>query len=333
MVAPPGGLLRTAPAQLSPGPPNGDLALGLAGWTVQGAQPPQLLGRGARLVDNTTLVSPPFTVPAGAQTLMVRARSGASAALLDVRARPVEGGPDIPLGTLEPGPAARALAVGVAAAAGRTVSIVLDPIPALGATLDVLRVGPVTAPLPGWPVAAGAVEVAGPRGGRAVRATDPLTLSSPPFAPGPAARSLLVSVRGDGVVVARAGGRRVSARATAAWRDLVVPVRAPEGAATLTLDVRPGAAPVQLRDLGLVRRATRASGVRVRRPGGRTLLRATLGPAGGRLAAELLDRRGRRVAGGRSDAAGRLRLRARARGRLTLVVAGDRTRVGLRRRV
>jgi hypothetical protein len=102
---------------------------------------------------------------------------------------------------------------------------------------------------------------------------------------------------------------------------------------TLTLDARPGGGPLELRDLGLVRRATLATAVGVRRAGGRVAVRARLVPAGGRLAAELRDARGRRVARGRSDAAGRLRLAAPASGRLTLVVPGDRTRTGLRRPV
>jgi hypothetical protein len=284
-----------------------------------------------RLRGNTTLVSPPLAVPVGAQTLAVAARAPSSGAILDVLARPAEGGPDVPLGTVEPGPARRRLAVGIAPVAGRTVSIVLDPTPALGTTLDVLRVGPVTAPLPGWTVV-GAAEVAGGPGRRAVRAVDPLQLASPAFLPGPGARALLVAVRGDGVLRAAAGGRRVAARATAAWRDVVVPLRS-RGVASLSIDARPGDAPMELRDLGLVRRATRATGVRARRAGGRVRVRARLVPAGGRLAAELRDARGRRVALGRADAAGRLRMSAPRSGRLTLVVPGDRTRIGLRARL
>jgi hypothetical protein len=299
---------------------------------VLGREAPLPLGRGVRLGANTTLVSPPLAVPAGAQTLAVRTRAPTSGAILDVLARPAEGGPDVPLGTLEPGPAPRRLAVGVAAVAGRTVSIVLDPTPALGATLEVLRVGPVTAPLPGWTVAAGALELAGSRGRRMVRADDPLRLASPAFAPGPGARALLVAVRGDGVLRADAGGRRVTARATAAWRDVAVPLRA-GGPVALTLDARPGGGPLQLRDLGLVRRATRAAGLRARRTGGRVRVRARLVPAGGRLLAELRDARGRRVARGRADGGGRLRLSGPASGRVTLVVPGDRTRLGLRARV
>lgn len=275
-------------------------------------------------------MSPAFAVPAGAQTLLITARAPASAALLEVRARPVEGGADIPLGILEPGRAARPLAVGAAAVAGRTVSVVLDPVPALGGALDVLRVGPVLAPLPGWAVAAGAPELVRAGGRGALRAADPLRLTSPRFRPGPGARALLVAVRGDGVLRLAAGDRRTAARAGSAWRDVAVPLRG-GGPVRLAIDARPGEAPLQLRDLGLVRRATRATGVVVRRAGGRVAVRARLRPAGGRLAAELRDSRGRRVARGRSDAAGRLRLGGPAAGRVVLVVPGDRTRLGLRR--
>jgi hypothetical protein len=80
-----------------------------------------------------------------------------------------------------------------------------------------------------------------------------------------------------------------------------------------------------------VRRATRATALRVRRAGARARVEARLVPAGGRLRAELRDARGRRGAAGRFDAAGRVRLRGSERGRLTLVVPGDRTRIGLRR--
>jgi hypothetical protein len=284
-----------------------------------------------RLRANTTLVSPPVAVPVGAQTLLVTARAAASSALLEVRARPAEGGPEIPLGTLEPNPAARPLAVAAGPAAGRTVAVVLDPVPALGASLDVLRVGPLTAPLPGWTAARGAPELAGPRGRRLLRVAEALELTSPAFRPGPGARALLVAVRGDGVLRVGAGGRRVAARATRAWRDVMVPL-AGRSRVALRLDARPGESPLELRDLGVVRRATRAAGLRTRRSGGRVRVEARLVPAGGRLAAELRDARGRRVARGRADAAGRLRIGAAASGRLTLVVPGDRTRIGLRAR-
>jgi hypothetical protein len=325
-------LLRAAPAELSPGPPNGEFSAGLAGWTVHGREPPQALSAGVRLRANTTIVSPPLAVPAGAQAMTVTARAASSSALLEVRARPAEGGPDIPLGTLEPGPRAAGMAVAAGPVAGRVASVVLDPVPALGASVDVLRVGPVTAPLPGWTAARGAPEVIGRPGRRLLRTSESLELSSPAFLPGAGARALLVAVRGDGVIRASAGGRWVAARATAAWRDVAVPLGS-RARAALSLDARPGGV-IELHDLGVVRRATRAVGLSARRAGRRALVRARLVPAGGRLAAELRDARGRRVALGRSDGAGLLRLGApAASGRLTLVVPGDRTRIGLRRAV
>lgn len=324
-------MLRTAPPEVSPGPPNGDFALGLDGWAVQGREAPLPQARGVRLRANTTLVSPPVVVPDAAQTLMVTARAAASSAVLEVRARPAGGVPEVVLGTVEPGRVARPLAVAAAPVAGREVTVVLDPVPALGASLDVLRVGPFTAPLPGWTASRGAPEVQGRPGRRFLRASEPLDLASPGFAPGPGARAVLVALRGDGVLRASVGGRRVVARATAAWRDVAVPAGTAGGPIVLSLDARPEDGPIELRDLGVVRRATRATALRVRRAGGRARVEARLVPAGGRLRAELRDARGRRVAAGRSDAAGRVRLRGPGRGRLTLVVPGDRTRIGLRR--
>ena len=142
-VLAPDGALRIAPVALSPGPPNGDLSAGLEGWSVEGRDPPLLLGPGARLAANATLVSPPLALPAGSQTLRVALRAPGGAGLVLVRAR-VEDGSETDLGALEPGAARRSWPVGVAALAGRTVRIVIDPVPALGTTVDLLRVGPVT---------------------------------------------------------------------------------------------------------------------------------------------------------------------------------------------
>ena len=224
--AAPGGRLDTAPVLLSPGPPNGALAEGLAGWQVDGREPPELLFPGARIGGNVTLVAPPFTVPAGAQSLAVRLRARGGGGLMVVSARPLDGGPDVELATLEPDAAARTWAVGVAAVAGRAVRIVLDPVPALGTSVEVQSVGPVTAPLPGWTVAAGALDRRGSvrRGVLAVREA-PLRITSPGFRPGSGARELVVAVRGDGVLRGVAGRRAAAVRATPAWRDLRVPVR------------------------------------------------------------------------------------------------------------
>jgi hypothetical protein len=318
---------------LSPGPANGDLSLGLEGWDAQGREAPVSLAPapGVRLRANTTLVSPPLAIPAGAQTLLVTARAPAAAALLEVRARPVEGGAEIPLGTVEPGIAARPWALGVAALAGRTVRVVLDPVPALGASVDILGVGPVVAPLPGWTVTRGALEPGGVARRRTVRVTDAaLDLRSPAFAPGPGARELIVGVRGEGSLRLTAGGRAVTARASAAWRDVRVPVR--PGRRALRLVADPGGAGLELRDLGLVRRSTLIQGVTTTRSGPRVVVRGRLGPAGGGLLVELRDPGGRRLGRARSKPSGAFTVRGRtAAARIAVVVPGDRTRVAGRR--
>lgn len=257
-VLPPDGALRIAPVELSPGPPNGDLSAGLEGWAVEGRDPPAPLGPGARIAGNATLVSPPLAIPAGAQTLRLALRAPGGGGLMLVRAR-ADDGAETDLATLEPGPARTSFPVGVAGLAGRTVRIVLDPVPALGTALDVLRVGPVQAPMPGWAVAAGAVDVTGARGRRVVAvAGGPLALRSPSYRipPGPRARTLTVQARGQGTVRVAAAGRTVTARAGASWRRiaLVLPRR---GRTTIAVSVlaTPGAAGLRLREIGAVTRA------------------------------------------------------------------------------
>lgn len=243
---------------LSYGPANGDLAAGLEGWGVQGREAPTPLGPGVRLPGNTTLVSPPLAVPAGAQTLRITARAPSGGALMLVSARPEAGGPDVALGALELGDRRRSLPLGAAAIAGTTVRIVLDPVPALGTSLEVLRVGPVTAPLPRWTLERGTLEVVGARGRRTVRVADePLSLASGGFRPPPRARWLTVGVRGEGLIRASAGGRRAAARAGGAWRTVRVPLPARRRAGTvLRLTAIPGPGGLQLRDLGVAERPT-----------------------------------------------------------------------------
>jgi len=315
---------------LSAGPANGGFTEGLNGWDSLGAEPPLPLAPGVRIVGNTTLVSPPLLIPPGAQTLAVTLRAPGGDGLMVVSARPVEGGPDIELGTLEPGTARRGWAVGVGGLAGRQVRIVLDPVPALGTTLDVFGVGPVTAALPGWTVAPGALDRRGSRTRGSLFVSDtPLGLLSPTFALGTSARELLVAVRGQGTVRASAGRRAVVITATTTWRDLHIPVRGAR--ATLVLTATPGLNGLELRDVGVIRCqvAVRVLGVGV--SGGRRVIRATLGPVGARLVVEARARSGRRLARVRADSRGRFVVRTpRSAGRVTLVVPGDRTHIGTR---
>ncbi|WP_217915724.1 hypothetical protein [Miltoncostaea marina] len=245
------GAPAAAPVELAPGPPNGDLSAGLAGWEALGVEPVVPLGRGVRVHGNTTLVSPPLALPPGAQTLRVTVRAPAGGALLEVRARPEAGGPEVRLGELEPGRARRSLPVGVAGLAGTTVRIVIDPVPALGTSVEVHRVGPVTAPMPRWRVVTGALEVAGARGRRSVRVADaPLELVSPAVRRPRGARELTLQVRGDGLLRARAGARPAVARALARWRTVRVALPRRGATARLRLRAVPGPGGMELRRIG-----------------------------------------------------------------------------------
>jgi hypothetical protein len=64
------------------------------------APAPLPAGRGVSIRGNTTLVSPPIDLPARDQTLRVAARAPGGGGLLEVRARPQAGGPDVALATL-----------------------------------------------------------------------------------------------------------------------------------------------------------------------------------------------------------------------------------------
>ena len=193
--------------------------------------------------------------------------------------------------------------------------------------------GPVTAPLPGWTVAAGALDRRGTaRRGSLSVGDAPLRLVSPRFRPGPGARELLVAVRGDGTLRGVAGRRAAVLRATTTgWRDLHVPVAGGTAAAALSLTATPGPGGLEVRDIGLVRRQVAVRGLRSGASGARRVIRATLGVVGARLVVEARARSGRRLDRTRADARGRVTLRVpRSAGRVVLVVPGDRTRIGTR---
>jgi hypothetical protein len=313
---------------------NGDFARGLEGWQSAGREPPEIVavngGRAAVLRLNTTLASPPFTVPAGAQAVSVTARAAAGGALLEITARAEDGGPGVALGTIAPGPTRRAYRLPVAGIAGRTVRLVLDPVAGLGRSVEIGGVGPIEIVVPSWQVRAGVPEPVVSGGRRALRVSEgALELVSMPFAGGPAARALLVAVRGDGSVSAKAGAGARRTGAGSAWRDIRVPLPRAAGAVTLAIRAAAGDGPVEISDLGLVVRATSRSGIRVVRQGARVTVHGRIVPAGGGLWVELRLPSGSLSGVTRSARDGRFSIGGRAPVRsAVLVVRGDRTRIG-----
>lgn len=192
-----------------------------AGWTARGGAGFGWPAAGpVRLNDNTTLVSPPVDVPAAAQGLGVSVLS--RGALVQVRAEPVDGSPAVALATLAPAATWRQEWVPAYAVAGRQVRIVLDPVGALGESVDVAGVGPFATVLPGWSVTFGVA--AAPTRGPLVVSGEPLLVTSPAADAGPYAVALLVRARGEGVMTLRTGRPRASRRLTGAWTDVRVPV-------------------------------------------------------------------------------------------------------------
>lgn len=191
---------------------------------------------------NTTVVSPPVWVPKRAQALAVRAVSPGGGTLIQVSALPLEGGPPIALGTLEPVAGGGRLLVPVRAVAGRSVRLQLDPVTAYGATLQLTGIGPFLETLPGWRVLQGLPDRNTATGPVVVRDTPLEALRVARVGPG---RAVSVRVRGSGRVRLRVGARGASLRAGSTWRTLRVPVgRA--GTARVLLTVRPGEEPVEL---------------------------------------------------------------------------------------
>lgn len=207
--------------------PNGDLVAGLDGWSQVGPTMTLLGGPLIEAGDNTAVVGPAFTVPVNAQALpMVLGVPGANA-LLDIRARPVEGGADIPLATIVPDRAVRSWDVGVTAIRGRTVRIVIDPVTSLGRRLYVRSMGPPVDVLPGWVVTRGVPVVMSRWGRRGLEVQDTvLAATTAPFTPTSRTTSIGVSVRGAGRISASLRGRTVRATAKAgAWTTIRFPVR------------------------------------------------------------------------------------------------------------
>lgn len=311
--------------------PNGDLSAGLEGW---GAWGPGLSLVGGPLVqasDNTTVLTPPVALAPTAQVLPIVLGVPGANAVVDIRARPVEGGADVRLATIVPDRAVRAWSIGVGAVRGRTVRIVIDPITSLGRRMYVRSVGPVREVLPGWEVSAGAPGVQRAWGRRAVVARDgALVLRTPMVALPPGARFLGLAVRGAGTVRATAGRRGGRAVATAGrWTAIRVPV--PAGSAgRMSVTAIPAAGQrLALSGVGTPVRVARLSRVSA---SGSGVVRARTGAfaAGARVEVRL----GTRVVGrGVVRRGGSVVVRAAGSGLARLVVLDDAAVIGTSARV
>lgn len=311
--------------------PNGDLAVGLEGWTGLGPGLTLVAGPLIQASDNTTVVGPPVTIPATGQALSLVVGVPGGNAVLDIRARPVDGGPDVRLQQFVPARAVRAWTVGVGAVRGRTVRIVIDPVTSLGRRTYVRSLGPVREVLPGWEVFAGLPRVAGAWGRRAILPTGgALSLRTPPVALPAGTRFLGLAVRGTGTVRASAGRRGARVVASGGrWKALRVPVaRGAEGRMTVTAVPAAGGR-LALAGVGSPVRVARLRGVSVTRGG---VVRATVGAYAAGAGVEV--RIGRRVVGRgavRSD--GTVAVRARGSGAALLVVRDDAAVIGTGTRV
>lgn len=302
--------------------PGGNLATGLEGWGAVGPGLSLVPGPVIQASDNTTVLSPPVAIPPTGQAIAIVLGVPGANAVVDVRARPVEGGPDIPLGSVVPDRAVRAWPVGVGPVRGRTVRIVLDPVASLGRRLYVRSIGPVQEVLPGWEVQSGlpAVQAAWGRRGIVVDG-EVLSVRTPPLALPAGTRFLGLAVRGSGSVRAGAGG--ATRRATAApdrWTAVRVPVSRAGGAARMAVVASPEqGARIVLAGVATPVRAVRLAGIRVSAGG---VVRARVVPAIPGIRAEVTAG-GRVVGRGVVRPDGVLAIRARASGRARLAVIDD----------
>jgi len=278
--------------------------------------------------DNTTVLSPPFTVPPTGQDLPVVLGVPGANAVLQVSARPVDGGADVPLATIVPDRAVREWQVGVGAVRGRTVRLVIDPVTSLGRRLYVRSVGPVREVLPGWEVSRGLPLVARAWGREAIGVVDEVLIArTPVVGVPPGTRFLGLMVRGSGSVRASVGAR--SARATATtgrWTALRVPVRGTS--ARMSVAVTPAQGDrIVVSGVATPVRTVVVRVVSVSLVGGRAVVRATVGPDAVGMLAEV--RQGARVIGrGTVGRDGALTVRARGTGAARLVLLDDAAHIG-----
>ncbi len=315
--------------------PDGDLAAGLVGWGAVGPSMTLIAGPLIQAADNTTVLSPPVTVPPSGQVLAIVLGVPGANAMVDIRARPVDGGADIPLATIVPRRAVQEWRVGVGGIRGRTVRIVIDPVTSLGRRMLVRSVGPVYEVLPGWEVSRG-LPVVSDLWGRAGVVVDGgvLDMRTPRVTVPRGTGHLGMVVRGTGRVRASAAGHVATATAsTGRWTALHVPVPVHGGALRVSVSAIPGeGARLVVADIATPVRPVRVARVSVRGSGTGSVVVAIVGTVATGMQGEV--RIGARVVGrGTVRADGRLVIRARGEGVARVVLRADAGRSGARARV
>lgn len=314
--------------------PNGDLASGLLGWGVAvGPASSMVLGDGPIISasDNVTVLTPSFVVPADGQVVAVSLGAPGANTVVDVRARPDDGGPEVPLTTVVPARGVASFDIPVGTLAGRSVRLVLDPTMSIGRRIVIGGVGPVRSLLPGWTLSGAQASVVTTWGRTALRVQEgTLAATTPVVTLGSGTHYLGFAVRGAGSVTAGAGGRRVRAAATGGtWTWAYAPVPRGRTSARLTLSAITPAG--QSLAIGPVATPARALLLRnVVAQGG--VVRAQVGPGATGLRV-VVTVAGRTVGTGRVNGAGAVTVRVPSSGRATLQVIGDASRVGVSRAV
>ena len=311
--------------------PNGDLSAGLDGWGTVGPSSSVVLADGPVISasDNVTVIGPVIALPTDAQVVPVSVGAPGANTVVAVRARPMDGSPEVALTTLVPGRGVTSFDIPVGQFAGRSIRLVLDPTMSIGRRMVVSGMGPVRSLLPGWSISGGQATVANTWGRATLRVQGaPVTAVTPVMPLTPPAQFLGFAVRGAGRVTARAGASAVAVVGTTAawtWGYVRVPAGRPGAALTFT------ATPAGDSALAIGPVATAARGVSVRAVAARAgSVVAVVGPGAQGMRVSVVVGR-RTVASGRVGTTGRVALHPTASGRATIVVQGDAARTGATR--
>ena len=247
-------------------PPVARFSDGLTGWLLVGpgavtVRPGGPGGHYAAVRDNTTLETPPLSLGARQQVLLITARAPVGAPLLHVSALLDDGTPRS-LGDLRPKASWDTFAFNIAGLTGRNVRLVLDPVMAHSDAVDLARVGESEQVAAGMRLVRGAARRATglPAGALLTAGPGPFELRTGLFRVASDAATASVWIRGIAGLRPRvtlsAGGRTLgSAIAGKGWSAVRVPIAALRGRRISLAVASNDAAGLQLAYVGTVQRA------------------------------------------------------------------------------